>query len=295
MMNISPITKRITAALLAAAMAFSMAACGGKDKDNSSTPGSSSSRSSSGITNAEKQPQKAVEPDKAVAEKITEKKGINADVVGWLTIPGTEVDEEVFQGPGPDDGYDVRKEGEFYERRNINKEYDWYGVYFADYEGSFGDDRNDLSDVTIIYGHSMDDDPDGEKFSKLKRYNEQSFAEEHPYFYFTTPKDNMTWQVFSVAYTDLSLSYNHPNASRNDREILIKNLQDRSLYDYDVDVTPDDKLLILSTCTYKFGNTLKEQEGYRYLISARLVGSDEKTSDKAKITVNEDATQPTVK
>ncbi|MCI8757331.1 MAG: class B sortase [Oscillospiraceae bacterium] len=310
MKNFSPWTKRIAAFVLAAAMLVTSSACGKKGGDTSSTsqPGSSATSSSSEAPSKPERPhQEPVAPSKEAADKLNEKIAINEDVVGWLRVPDTEVDEEILQGPAKADGFDVLKDGEFYERRDINKAYNWYGCYFADYESTVGN-RNEMSDIVTIYGHSMDDDPDSDKFSKLKRYKEQKFAEEHPYFYLTTPDDDMTFKVFAVLYTDWkNLPYYYPNeaalksASEKNKDIklttikgIIDEMKNRSLFDYDVEVDDTDKLVVLSTCTYLYGNTKEEKEQYRFLVVGRLLRPDEDASAATiKLSENTDAKKAT--
>lgn len=289
MKKFPPLTKRIAALMLAASMLF-MSSCGSKDNSSSSTPSSDSSSSSSSMV-GEPAPEPVhldpVKPAQDVLDKLNEKIAINEDVVGWLRVPDTEIDEHVLQKTD----WDVSKNGEYYERKDINGQYDWFGSYFADYESTVGD-RNEMSNIVTIYGHSMNDNIDSDKFSKLKRYKDQKFAEEHPYFYLTTPTDDMVFKVFGVIYTDWKyLPYYYPDekslkeAKKTQKYLKIDTLQGvidemkaRSLFDFDVEVDSSDKLVVLSTCTYLYGKTQEEQEQYRFLVVGRLVRPGEDTS-----------------
>lgn len=307
MKKFPPLTKRIAALMLAASMLF-MSSCGSKDNSSSSTPSSDSSSSSSSMV-GEPAPEPVhldpVKPAQDVLDKLNEKIAINEDVVGWLRVPDTEIDEHVLQKTD----WDVSKNGEYYERKDINGQYDWFGSYFADYESTVGD-RNEMSNIVTIYGHSMNDNIDSDKFSKLKRYKDQKFAEEHPYFYLTTPTDDMVFKVFGVIYTDWKyLPYYYPDekslkdAKKTQKYLKIDTLQGvidemkaRSLFDFDVEVDSSDKLVVLSTCTYLYGKTQEEQEQYRFLVVGRLVRPDEDTSAATvKVEENKDvkkATEP---
>lgn len=307
MKKFPPLTKRIAALMLAASMLF-MSSCGSKDNSSSSTPSSDSSSSSSSMV-GEPAPEPVhldpVKPAQDVLDKLNEKIAINEDVVGWLRVPDTEIDEQLLQKTD----WDVSKNGEYYERKDINGQYDWFGSYFADYESTVGD-RNEMSNIVTIYGHSMNDNIDSDKFSKLKRYKDQKFAEEHPYFYLTTPTDDMVFKVFGVIYTDWKyLPYYYPDekslkdAKKTQKYLKIDTLQGvidemkaRSLFDFDVEVDSSDKLVVLSTCTYLYGKTQEEQEQYRFLVVGRLVRPDEDTSAATvKVEENKDvkkATEP---
>ena len=108
----------------------------------------------------------------------------NEDTVGWLTVPGTTIDEVVVQAPDND----------YYLRRNNMKQSDFNGCYYADYRTNLGA-RKDLSKNVVIYGHSMDDNPDGARFSQLKKYLDIEYCKQNPYLYFSTPEAELTWQI----------------------------------------------------------------------------------------------------
>lgn len=99
----------------------------------------------------------------------------NQDTVGWLKIPGTDINNCVVQS----------FDNTYYLRRDEQKQYANEGCYYMDYECSVGA-REDLSPNTIIYGHSWDDDPDGAKFGQLFRFVDTEFAAENPCFEFST-------------------------------------------------------------------------------------------------------------
>lgn len=307
MKKFTPLTKRIAAAVLATAMVF-LSSCGPKQENPSTSSGlsqESSSQTSSGQTDTPAPVKlEPVEPAQETLDKLNEKIAINKDVVGWLRVPDTEIDEHVLQKTD----WDVKANGEYYERKDINGQYDWFGSYFADYETKMGD-RNEMSHIVTIYGHSMNDNPDSDKFSKLKRYADQKFAEEHPYLYLTTPTDDMVFKVFGVIYTDWRfLPYYYPDEktmqeAQKDQETppkittmqgILDEMKARSKFNFDVEVDSSDKLLVLSTCTYLFGKTQEEQEQYRFIVVGRLLRPGE-TADSAtvKVELNEDAKKAT--
>ena len=61
----------------------------------------------------------------------------------------------------------------------------------------------------------------------------------------------------------------------------------RSEYDYtDVEVKEDDKILTLSTCSYKYG--ARKPHNVRFIIMAKLVTEDDTLVETANITPNVD-------
>ena len=106
----------------------------------------------------------------------------NRDFLGWLCIPGTEIDYPVMHTPG-----DPQK----YLRRNFEGKYSTSGVPFLDYRcraecGNF-----------IIYGHNM---KNGTMFGTLKRYTDRDFLDEHPIIEWETESGCARYEVFAVAY-----------------------------------------------------------------------------------------------
>ena len=283
---------RIAALVLVLAMLFSLAACnrGETEPSGSSSASSEPTSSSSSIPpfinplddpdlSAVATPEK---PTGELLQKITDAYNQNNDVVGWLTVADTTIDDPIVQ----------YTDNVYYERKNLAKQYDFYGCYWADYECVLGD-RNALSQNTIIYGHSMNDNPEDVKFSQLKHYLDIDYLKSHPYIYFSTPEDEMAWKVFAVSTVDTQLAYNHPEMKTEDFMSLIQELKDRSHFDIDVDVKSTDKILLLSTCTYPTGYsnpTIDEQT--KFLIVARLVRPGEQIDATLEAVPNEDQKQP---
>ncbi len=274
---------RITALIMTLIMMVSFAACG----DNSAAPeGSSSQASSSSEVPAFVNPLPDVDlnaiakpepPSAEVLDKINTAYNQNNDVVGWLKLNNSDIDNEVLQGADND----------VYLRSDITKGYNWYGCYYADFECAFGD-RNSISKNTIIYGHSMDDDPNGAKFSQIKKYLDPEYAKNNPYIYFSTPEDNLVYKVFSVMYTDTNLAYIHPNMKGNEFMKLVGELKDRSQFDFDVDVNSSDKIITLSTCTYIYGN----REDQRLVVVGRLLRPGEEMEPTVELEKNADVKPP---
>ncbi len=71
-------------------------------------------------------------------------------------------------------------------------------------------------------------------------------------------------------------------------------MKNRSLFDYDVEVDDTDKIVVLSTCTYLYGNTKEEKEQYRFLVVGRLLRPDEDAgAATVKLSENADAKKAT--
>lgn len=216
-------------------------------------------------------------------KQVREKYELNSDTVGWLDVPGTHINDVVVCR---DDPNDLNK---YYYRRNFQKEWSFNGLFYADFRNRFGEGKADeLSKNTVIYGHTMSEDYNGVMFAPIYYFTSEDFAKETPYIYFSTMKEDLVWEVFSVFYSTVSLPYNRPDLEPQAHAEMIKEVRARSLYNYDTEVTADDKLLTLSTCTYRVPGVGKVSypNNYRYVIMAKMVSRADADKTEAAFTKN---------
>ena len=297
------IIKRVIALAMCCVMAVSLTAC-------ENNRGNSSEESS--ISNPITEPTEGtpVEPEQTIVDEINAAYAINDDVVGWLTVPGTEIDEQVVQGDN-----NTEYERLSWDRKDADgdgvPDYDFYGYYFADAGNTFGN-RNDLSRNTIIYGHNMHNvttgDKDVLKFGALFRFvdfngdgtifgddvetaNDFSFAEQHPVIYFSTTDDEMVWVIYAAYFTDLGFQYHLENPDDATFQNIIDEGRARSRLDYDVDVNTSDRILTLSTCAYKYTDSVAKRD-LRFVVQARLLRPGEEIPTTAKVSRNTDVKEP---
>ncbi len=251
---------RLLALILAMAMLLSVAGCGGTTSESESeSPSQSVSEPEDDVEYRERL---------FLTDKVTEGLKRNSDTVGWLQIPNMEIDDAVLQS------YD----NDYYLRITEDKEYSVYGCYYADYNCILDKGRDGLSRNTIIYGHSSyKDNPEDPKFSQLFHYTDLEYLKENPYIYFSTEEEDMVWQVFAVFYTDIYFNYIQANPTADVMNEIIKEARTRSEYIIDLDVTAEDKILTLSTCTGKYNGHLYpngDYGNYRYVVMAKLLDSN---------------------
>lgn len=237
-----------------------------------------------------------------LSEKAQEKYRLNNDTIGWVEAPGTGISEQVMFYPDKNDKF-------YYLRKDFNEEYSFEGSYFADYRSSFEGGREGLSWNTIIYGHSMEDNPDGPLFSQLKKYRDPDFARENPYIYFSTLDEDMAWEVFAIFVSTTTLPYNQPDPSpelppvkdKNTGEIrylqdmdsILEEVRGRSIYHYNIEVGEEDRILTLSTCIYQAeGRSLSYPNNYRYVVMAKLVPAEEELKETTTFVENDDIWAP---
>lgn len=218
---------------------------------------------------------KVVETDADLLEALDYELGMNPDTVGWIQVPGTDINNSVLQG----------HDNTVYLKMNERRKPDIYGAYALDYECNVGT-REETSRNTVIYGHSdLKDNPDGPRFSQLFRFTDKTFARQTPYIRFSTSEAFMDWQVFAVFYPNVSMNYIKVNMTGDELVKLAQDAMDQSIYDYGITVGPNDKIITLSTCTMEYG---ANDINHRFVIMAKLVEENQEKSPTAKFEINEE-------
>ena len=163
---------------------------------------------------------------------------INPDTVGWVAIPYTPVSYPVVQA----------RNNSKYLTTSFNGGYSRAGTVFADSNNTM---RN-LDTNTIIYGHNMGTGRE-DMFSTLLEYKDYEYYSENKFIQFDTIyKKYGWWKIFVVIEYDtrsgdfpyLQLSFN--NAT--DFMDWIENAKELSIHNIEVEITPNDRILMLSTC-----------------------------------------------
>lgn len=159
----------------------------------------------------------------------------NNETVGWIKVNNTNVNYSVVQ----------HNDNEYYLRHDFNKKYNINGWVYADYR----DDFEYFGSNTIIYAHNM---TDRSMFGSLVWCLKDSWYtnSENHYIKMSTPKANTVWKIFSIYTIKPEVYYLRTYfESEEEHKTFIDNLTDRSIYDFQEDVSVSDKILTLSTCT----------------------------------------------
>lgn len=162
-----------------------------------------------------------------------ELKAINSDIVAWIEIPGSGI------------SYPVMKAGDdaYYLNHTFSKKVNSSGSIFM--EALNAADFTDLH--TILYGHNM---KNGSMFAGLKNYTSPSYLLSHPTVYVDLPDGTHAYQIFSCYEAEAdSDSYTIGFAPDEQYAAFVQSLKDRSQYDTGVDVSVNDSVITLSTCT----------------------------------------------
>ena len=162
-------------------------------------------------------------------------KEINSDTIGWIRFDEPSIIS-----------YPVVKsrDNEEYLTKTFSDNDNKLGAIFVDMNNN-----SDFSDRnTIIYGHNMR--VGNQMFSQIRKYGDNKFRDENPYFYIYTP-DNKEhrYRVFAAGVVKETAD-NYQIKFENDNEFenflgLCRKLN----YDKTVELDQDSKIITLSTCT----------------------------------------------
>lgn len=159
---------------------------------------------------------------------------INKDTVGWLTVNNTRIDYPVVQA----------KDNDYYLRRDYYQNKNRHGWIFMDYRNN----PDELNENTIIYGHNLANQT---MFGTL-RYALNSYwykKSANQIITFNTPNENMKFQIFSIYTIPTTNDYLDITFPTTDAyQAYIDLVKGRSIYDFNIEVATDDKILTLSTC-----------------------------------------------
>ena len=217
----------------------------GNSEENSTTDGNNNDEENGQDENSEDSIQ-------LVSTNFEDLLSKNSDTVGWIYIANTNINFPIVKTTN----------NNFYLKHNFKKEYNSAGWIFGDYRNNF----DELDQNTIVYGHNR---RNGTMFSNLKKYLNSSFAKRNSarYFSFNTVNQRYVAKVYSVykmSSAKLILSNNYENDEEYEK--FINEAKAFSIYDYDTEVSTDDKTLTLCTCD--------DNTAFRIVIHAKLIPID---------------------
>lgn len=218
-------------------------------ESNTNTNSNSSSNSSKKTTKKKESDYYSYTKTSMINVDFTKLKKKNSDTVGWIYVPNTNINYPFVQ----------TKDNSYYLDRAFDRTKNGAGWIFADYRSDLKNFKNN----TVIYGHGR---VDNVMFGTLEKTLKKSWYtnKENQIIKMSTPYENTLWQVFSI-YTIKAESYYLTHNFENDESYqkFLDTITKRSIYDFGVDMTTNDKVLTLSTCL--------NYDGDRIVVHAKLI------------------------
>ncbi len=161
-------------------------------------------------------------------------KSMNQDTVGYIKVNNTNIEYIVVKGNNND----------YYLNHNFEKKWNVAGWIFGDYRNHFDETDKNL----IIYGHNI---KDGSMFGSLITVLNKDWYENKDNYIITlvTEMGTYKYQVFStysIVPEDYYITTNFETNESFDQ--FVNKIKSRSIYNYDIDVTGEDRILTLSSC-----------------------------------------------
>ncbi len=139
---------------------------------------------------------------------------------------------------------------DYYLYRDFNKEHNITGTLF------FGAGVDESSDISIIHGHNM---KNGQMFGSLENYKDKDVYNKYPRIAIITLKEVILYDIVAAIYTyipekgskDFMYFDYLGSPDKNSKVEFIKWINSSKLYDCRQKLSVEDKIMILSTCSYQ--------------------------------------------
>lgn len=173
------------------------------------------------------------------------------ELVGWIYIADTKINYPVVQSKDFENPHRYLEQGP-------NQRYSDHGAIFLDTRNS--EDATDKN--IVIYGHNM---RDNSMFGQLDKYTDETFRLDHMIIRYDTLYEEKEWEIVNVFKTNTRLNYIKTYfATDEEFIILMKECISRCSYPNPLQITADDNILTLSTCTSDIPDG-------RLVVQARLI------------------------
>lgn len=158
----------------------------------------------------------------------------NKDTVGWINVNNTNINYPFVQA----------NDNNYYLNHSFDNSVNKAGWVFLDYRND-----NNLSDKnSIIYAHSRLDKTMFGSLNDTLKYSWYSNKDNH-IIKISTEKENTLWQIFSVYKIPVESYYITTNFLNDSAfENFLDVIKKRSVFDFNTNLTKDDRILTLSTC-----------------------------------------------
>lgn len=199
-------------------------------------------------------------------EEIKKSKSIDTpdhETIGWVRVQGTNIDYPL---------YGV-----------LQQEFD-YPIVADSYLWSLSYDSK-FHDTMIVYGHNIMNlgvkpklnDKSFVRMEELMGYVYYEFAKKNKYIQLSIDGKNYLYKIFAVNFMEIADLDSYPRGgfSQKVKEKYYNDITKNSIYNYDVDVSVDDDILSVVTCSRFFGNG----ESYDFVVTGRKVREGEKADN----------------
>lgn len=157
----------------------------------------------------------------------------NNEVKGIITIPNTNYEKAIMQ----------HNDNDYYLNHLENKKAHYMGAIYLDFRNNINNDKK-----LLIYGHNSKNV--SMPFKILEKYYQKEYYQEHQYIEIITPDKTRKYQIFSVYIETKDFDYMQTDYDNESTWFNhLTKLKNKSLYNTNIDITKNDNILILQTCS----------------------------------------------
>lgn len=181
--------------------------------------------------------------------------------IGWLRVQGTNIDYPVIYAPS-------------YDFSGMTEDFLWNEVK-----------SDELLNQVTVSGHNILNlstkplvaNKNHRRFEQLMSFVYLDFVKDNKYIQYTVNGKDYLYKIFSVSFPEKSdiKKFTDENLSKKEMIRYLNKSISKSIFDFDVDVDENDKILSLVTCTRLFGH----YNDIEFRVDARLVRKGELKSN----------------
>lgn len=208
----------------------------------------------------------AEEEVRAIQDDFVDLYNANNDLVGWLDL-GSSISQPV-----------VQSDNRFYLTHDIYGNEDDAGTLFVNEANTLWPKDQNI----LIHGHNM---RSGTSLGTMDNFRKAEWLYDNPLAYLRLIDEAEAQAYVPIAFFDASMDSGKNGYfdighivfdDENHFNEYVNGVKERSLYQIDVDVTPEDQLLTVITCSYVYDNS-------RFIMVARALREDETVEDMSAI------------
>ena len=180
----------------------------------------------------------SAEEKEYLANKFKDLLATNSETVGYVYIPGTQLDEPVVQ---------TTDNSTYLDKRFDGGHEPYMGTVFMD-----TDNKKDFSDrLTWLFGHARGSKVgDHRMFNDVNYYSRQDYFDEHPYVVIETPERKYYYEAVAMIIVPEETAF-YRTSFDDDKDFqtqLTTIYETAEVKKPNVKVSAKDKYLVLSTC-----------------------------------------------
>ena len=181
------------------------------------------------------------------------------ETIGWVKVQGTNIDFAVLGDHDVSDEIPVNLKNFAYNLENKEKLLNKVNI--------MGHNILNLSSTPKVNSKNST------RFEDLMSFVYYDFAKKNKYIQYTVDGKDYLYKIYAVDFVESYTINIYPKGNLHDFELnqYIKDYKENSLYNYNIDVNENDKLISLMTCTRFYGDGY-----YSFVVNGRLVRDNEK-------------------